>query len=278
MSGPGKFESEPAFVEAFWKEFLNGGADDDGPDNEIVFFLSEDDWRQWPELDGAEVLVLGEQDNGFVWHDTMSRAHYERLLERAHVDASLGGDSDDEYANNPRRNGTAIDRFAPHPPAKDWRVLLVEDSGPGDKFRYRVVGENLNYLPEDIDYKFSWRLRDLDDPRFDFSRAREIGIDEAHAMGRPQYRRNARQTRASEYLRSSRRRWAPHAASSFGELPPAPRFNVGDRVEVVRGAFAGLHGTVKQSLFNLPAVELDHPVQRLLGPVPFSPSEIRRSR
>lgn len=355
MSGPGKFEGEPLYVEAFWEEFLNGGADDDGPDNEVVFFLTPDDWRQWPALDGVEVLVLWENNDGFVGHDTMYRAQYERLLEQAHADASMGGDADDQYQENRsrsgtawkwfakkyaltreeaeavldaeerdpslirslndwrsqvgfpadsspltrgmllsmagapqrpeghpspspfRNNGTAIDRFAPHPPEKDWRVLLVEDYGPsaayGRGFRFRVEGENLNYLPEDIDYKFSWRVRDLDDPRYDFSHAELVKHEGPQASWVESAVGGWDEGPPSHYRRNARR---------FGALPAAPRFSVGEHVEVVRGAFRGLRGKVVHTAAgprrDLPSVILDHPVQKLLGPVPFSPSEIRRAR
>ena len=58
-----------------------------------------------------------------------------------------------------------------HPPEKDWKVLECEDMGPGNYYRYRVIGLNLNWKPEAADYRFSWSVPRIDDPRFDMSEA-----------------------------------------------------------------------------------------------------------
>lgn len=57
-------------------------------------------------------------------------------------------------------------------PAQDWKVLELEDTGPGNYYRYRLVGLNLNWRPEWPDYQFRWSVPSVDDPRFDMSEAK----------------------------------------------------------------------------------------------------------
>jgi len=54
--------------------------------------------------------------------------------------------------------------------APDWFVESIEATGEA-YYRLRVVGQNLNYPEGDKDRRFTWRLRDVDDPRFDLSGA-----------------------------------------------------------------------------------------------------------
>lgn len=61
----------------------------------------------------------------------------------------------------------------PSPPAQDWVVETIHDRGQGEYYRYRITGRNLNYPPCHPSHKFSWSVRDLDDPRYDVSAASE---------------------------------------------------------------------------------------------------------
>ena len=56
-------------------------------------------------------------------------------------------------------------------PAKDWKITSVEEF-PGDYYRFRVSGENLNYPPEHRERRFSWRVPNIDDARYDWSAVR----------------------------------------------------------------------------------------------------------
>lgn len=66
ITSPGKFEGEPLYVVAFWDAYLNGCTDDD-VDGMLVFNLTNEDWQEWPELNGCKELRLFESDTGFVY-------------------------------------------------------------------------------------------------------------------------------------------------------------------------------------------------------------------
>lgn len=55
-------------------------------------------------------------------------------------------------------------------PAQDWLVSKLEDRGPGEYYRYKVEGVNLNHPPCSMDRRFSWRVPSLCE-RFDLSAA-----------------------------------------------------------------------------------------------------------
>jgi hypothetical protein len=52
-------------------------------------------------------------------------------------------------------------------PAKDWLVTKLTDLGPGHYYRFHLEGENLNWPEGHRERKFSWSVRDVDDPRYD---------------------------------------------------------------------------------------------------------------
>lgn len=72
IRSPGKFEAEPVYVPHFYNLWLDGGADDEetsGDDDgagTLVFNLTDDDRRDWPELGNARVLRLCQDSYGFV--------------------------------------------------------------------------------------------------------------------------------------------------------------------------------------------------------------------
>lgn len=71
IRSPGQFEAEPVYVPHFWSVFLDGGADDEegGTLEEpgiLIFHLTDDDRRDWPELGNARVLRLCQDSYGFV--------------------------------------------------------------------------------------------------------------------------------------------------------------------------------------------------------------------
>ena len=62
---PGKFEGEMLYVPYFWEQYIDGGADEDDGDI-ISFTVTEDDVREFPELEGTSVVRLVVNDQGFV--------------------------------------------------------------------------------------------------------------------------------------------------------------------------------------------------------------------
>lgn len=46
----------------------------------------------------------------------------------------------------------------PHPYPPDWIVDTIEDRGPGEYYRFRVTGRNLNFAPDHPDHRFEWRI------------------------------------------------------------------------------------------------------------------------
>lgn len=72
MSNPGKFEGEPEYIEYYWDLYLGGFGDDYYNIDSVfisVFEISDSEHRQFPELDGNNVIVLWEDDLGFVYHE-----------------------------------------------------------------------------------------------------------------------------------------------------------------------------------------------------------------
>jgi hypothetical protein len=53
------------------------------------------------------------------------------------------------------------------PPAKDWKLSRIEDRGPGEYYRFRVTGENLNWPEGHRERPFTWDVPDIDDARYD---------------------------------------------------------------------------------------------------------------
>ena len=47
------------------------------------------------------------------------------------------------------------------PYAPDWLVHEVQDFGPSERYRYRVIGINLNCQPGEYGYAFMWRVPTL---------------------------------------------------------------------------------------------------------------------
>jgi hypothetical protein len=65
IASPGKFEGEPLFVPYFWDCYLNGGAD--GDDGETLMFeVTNEDRKEFPELVNIYRVFLWEDSNGFV--------------------------------------------------------------------------------------------------------------------------------------------------------------------------------------------------------------------
>lgn len=91
ITDPGKFEGEALFAPHFWDLGLDGGADsDDG--NEFVFNLTDDDRAEFPDLNEADILVMTEDENGFVYSKLYASDEWERIIALR----EMAEDSDDE--------------------------------------------------------------------------------------------------------------------------------------------------------------------------------------
>jgi len=69
ITSPGKFEAEPLYVPYFWDIAMVSGEEETVYDDEtpISFFIvSDDDRKEFPELDNIYGLALWETDTGFV--------------------------------------------------------------------------------------------------------------------------------------------------------------------------------------------------------------------
>lgn len=71
VRSPGKFESEPAHVVAFWDACMNGAAGNefyDGETQVTAITIDDDDAKAFPTLaeDIGKVALLWESDQGFV--------------------------------------------------------------------------------------------------------------------------------------------------------------------------------------------------------------------
>ena len=70
VSGPGKFEGEPAFVPYFYNLYLDGGGeftDVDGVDVSL-FSVGGEDCDMFPELDDVDEVCIWEDEQGFIYH------------------------------------------------------------------------------------------------------------------------------------------------------------------------------------------------------------------
>lgn len=65
ITSPGKFEGEMLYVPYFWDAYLNGFSDKD--DGRIILFrITAQDRKEFPELGNRRTVKLYETDNGFV--------------------------------------------------------------------------------------------------------------------------------------------------------------------------------------------------------------------
>jgi hypothetical protein len=69
---PGKFENEPAWVVKFYEEIMSGYVahtyqdQETGQEFDVIEVLDEDE-KEFPELAGYGLVMLWEDDNGFVY-------------------------------------------------------------------------------------------------------------------------------------------------------------------------------------------------------------------
>lgn len=83
IQNPGKYEGEPIFAPYFFELAGEGCADEEFEHEGTsywVFFPSQDDFTEFPELDNAEVIVQSESDDGFVYTSLMSRAEFDNVF------------------------------------------------------------------------------------------------------------------------------------------------------------------------------------------------------
>ena len=70
IQSPGKFEGEMLYAPYFYAHWLDGLFDDDRVEVSglfvSVFFISDEDLREFPELTGVREVSLWEDDSGFV--------------------------------------------------------------------------------------------------------------------------------------------------------------------------------------------------------------------
>ena len=73
IQSPGKFEGEMLYAPYFYDHWLNGGSDEDHENDSgcfvSVFFISDEDVREFPELAEVREIRLWEDDSGFVHLD-----------------------------------------------------------------------------------------------------------------------------------------------------------------------------------------------------------------
>jgi hypothetical protein len=61
----GQFENEMVYVPYFWNAYLNGFADDD--DGTVLSFdVTQEDIKQFPELQDRKTVKLYQRDDGFI--------------------------------------------------------------------------------------------------------------------------------------------------------------------------------------------------------------------
>lgn len=65
IRSPGKFEGEAIYVPYFWEIYLDGFADRDDGDI-LLFDVSAEDKKEFPELKKRHVVKLYCRDDGFV--------------------------------------------------------------------------------------------------------------------------------------------------------------------------------------------------------------------
>jgi len=67
----GKFEGEAAYVPYFWEKGLDGWADDEPDELSYLFYTTQEDHEEFPELIGKDRVVVTITDDGFVCESTI---------------------------------------------------------------------------------------------------------------------------------------------------------------------------------------------------------------
>jgi hypothetical protein len=90
---PGKFEQEPAYVEYFWGQGLEGISDAD-QDGYYMFTIESQDAEQFPELvnEVGKTLILWEDENGFVYSELT-----EQSIEQLMADLGRGAEDRESF-------------------------------------------------------------------------------------------------------------------------------------------------------------------------------------
>jgi hypothetical protein len=74
IRSPGKFEGEPLYTPYFWSLMLDGGGDEEDGDD-VIFQITDEDRRLYPELGSITRLALREDENGFVYSTVIGSAN-----------------------------------------------------------------------------------------------------------------------------------------------------------------------------------------------------------
>ena len=69
IRSPGKFENEQVYAPYFYDAYLDGGADEDDGEN-LYFTVTNEDIKEFPELNGCTQVILTVDSTGFVWTRT----------------------------------------------------------------------------------------------------------------------------------------------------------------------------------------------------------------
>jgi hypothetical protein len=90
---PGKFEQEPAYVEYFWGQGLEGMSDAD-QNGYYMFTVEHQDAEQFPELanEVGKTLILWEDENGFVYSELT-----EQSIEQLMADLGRGAEDRESF-------------------------------------------------------------------------------------------------------------------------------------------------------------------------------------
>ena len=100
IRGPGKFEGEPLYIGIFYETMMDGYGDiiDFGPEESAtVFEVSEEDRREFPELEDVHAVALWTSDSGFEnmeeFEDAEALEEYRAKAEKA-SEAAEGEEGD----------------------------------------------------------------------------------------------------------------------------------------------------------------------------------------
>lgn len=101
IKDPGKFEGEPVYAPYFYDLWLESGADEDmyGLDGveHSIFFVSDEDRAQFPELKDVEAIHVWEGETGFFNTEAVTREEWEAFK------AQHESDEDEEFAESHNR-------------------------------------------------------------------------------------------------------------------------------------------------------------------------------
>lgn len=64
IPGPGPFQGQKVYVPYFWEAYLRGDAHDVSSDDLVLFVITNEDLREFPELENRSVIRLRQSKDG----------------------------------------------------------------------------------------------------------------------------------------------------------------------------------------------------------------------